>query len=95
MGIVVNMKHIALNAQQIEDMQLPGVPPKPGDSRTKNWDGGDVVECDAIEPKMLARMCESAIMEQFDEDLYCELKEEEEIQTEEYRKQLKEFVEEL
>lgn len=95
MGVDVEVKRIALNKDQIEELGLPGVPPKSTDSRTANWDGGDVVECDAVEPKTLANLCKNAIAEHFDDDLYAELKEKESDEKEDYQEALKEFVKNL
>lgn len=92
MGVDVTVKRIALNPDQIQDMNLPGVPPKMTDSRTANWSGGDVVECDAVEPKTLAKMCKDAINEEFDDDLYAELEDKESEERQEYQKALKDFV---
>ena len=76
-------------------MNLSGVPPKQTDSRTKNWEGGRVVECDAVEPRALAKLCKDAIKEYFSESLYGELKEKQGIEREQYRSALKVFVGEL
>ena len=95
MGVDIEVKRIALNPDQIEEMGLPGVPPKRTDSRTANWSGGDVVECDAVEPKTLAKMCKDAIKEHFDEDLYEELMEKEKEERDQYIEALKEFVKDL
>ena len=95
MGIEIEMKRIALNPDQIEEMGLPGVPPKVTDSRTRNWDGESAVECDAVEPNILKQMCKDAIEEHFDRDLYDELKETESEEKAEYREELKEFVNNL
>lgn len=92
LGVEVEVNPIALNASQISSMKLAGVPPKAGDSRTKNWMGGKVVECDAIEPKKLAQMCKQAISEYFDDEGFRELEERERIEKAEYRKALKTFV---
>jgi len=92
MGVEVNIDRVALNPKQIRDMNLPGVPPKEKDTRTKNWSGGEVVECDAIEPRTLANICEKSIRKYFDEDIYDKVKEKEEEEKEEYKRQLKEFV---
>ena len=73
-------------------MSLPGVPAKPTDSRTNNWLGGEVVECDAVEPMTLAQMCRDAIDEHFDQGLYDELKERESDEGVHYRKALKDYV---
>ena len=95
MGVDVTVKRIALNPDQISEMNLPGVPPKRTDTRTKTWTGGDVVECDAVEPNTLAKMCEVAISEHFDEDLYAELEEKESEERQDYQKALKEFVKDM
>lgn len=92
MGVDVKIKRIALNSDQIKELNLPGVPPKKTDTRTINWSGGNVVECDAIEPKTLATMCENAIDEHFDDKLYDELNEKESEERKKYQKALKEFV---
>lgn len=92
LGIDVEVKRMALNQQQIIDMGLPGVPPKRSDSRTRNWDGGSVVELDAVEPNTLKKMCEDAIESHFDRELYKELKDKESEEKKSYRKELKDFV---
>ena len=92
MGIDVEVKRIALNHDQIHKMNLPGVPAKLTDSRTDNWLGGEVVECDAVEPMTLAQMCRDAIDEHFDQDLYSELKDRELDEGILYRKELKDYV---
>lgn len=95
MGVDVEVNRIALLSDQIEEMSLPGVPAKQTDSRTRNWDGDDVVECDAVEPKILAKMCKDALAEYFDKSLYAELKDKESDERDEYQKELKEFVKDL
>lgn len=95
MGVDVELKRIALNPEQIKKLNLPSVPPKRTDSRTKSWNGDGVVELDAIEPKLLAKMCNEAINKYFDTDLYAELKELEEEERAKYQEQLKKYVEEL
>ena len=95
LGVDVDVKRIALTPEQVEEMGLPGVPPKHTDTRTLNWDGHSAVECDAVEPKALAEMCKEAIKEYFDEELYKELKETEAQEKVEYQKALKEFVNNL
>lgn len=92
MGIDVEVKRLALTPEQIEEMGLPGVPPKSTDTRTRNWSGGSVVELDAVEPKTLEQMCRDAIEEHFDKDAYAELKVKEEDEKQVYMTSLKEFV---
>ncbi|MCK5018123.1 MAG: hypothetical protein KAS32_13785 [Candidatus Peribacteraceae bacterium] len=95
LGVDVEVERIALNSNQIEELGLPGVPPKSTDSRTANWSGGDVVECDAVEPMTLAKMCKDAIAAHFNEVLFKELKEKEEEEREKYQAALKEYVNDL
>lgn len=95
MGSDVEVIRIALNAELIADLGLPGAPPKMTDSRTACWDGDSAVELDAVEPKKLQEMCENSIEEHFDEELCEELEEKEEKEREEYQKQLKDYVNDL
>ena len=88
----INIERRALTPEQIQNLHLPGVPPKRTDTRTRNWGGDAVVELDAVEPKMLQKMCEDAIAEYFDEDLYEELQEKETEERKKYQEELKEFV---
>ena len=95
MDVFVEVKNIALNKDQIIKMGLSGVPPKKTDSRTVNWNGGNVVELDAVDPRALRQMCKDAIDEYFDESLFEELQEREDQELEEYKKALKEYVNNL
>lgn len=95
MGVDVEVKRIGLNQEQINELGLPGVPPKRTDSRTARWDGAAVVELDAVEPKLLAEMAKKAIAEYFDKDLHEELKQKEAEEREIYRQALKEYVKDL
>ena len=92
MGTEVEVERIALNPSLIKQLNLPSVPPKSTDSRTRNWDGLGAVELDAVEPKMLKSMCEKAILRYFDTDLYDELQARETEERKDYQKTLKEFV---
>jgi hypothetical protein len=92
MGSDVEVERIALNPDLIRELSLPSVPPKPTDSRTRNWDGNGAVELDAVEPKRLKSMCERAINKYFDTDLYHELLTTEEKERKEYQLTLKKFV---
>jgi hypothetical protein len=92
MGSDVEVKRIALNPDLIQELRLPGVPPKTTDSRTRNWDGQGAVELDAVEPRRLQQMCTKAILNYFDEDLKAELEEREGQEREKYQRTLKKFV---
>jgi hypothetical protein len=91
----VNIVRCALNPDQIEEMGLPGVPPKSTDSRSRTWDGSSAVECDAIEPRTLAQMCTDDVKMYFDDDLYGELRDQEEKEKPIYKAALKAYVESL
>lgn len=95
LGVDVTVKRMALNSDQIEELNLPGVPPKQTDSRTRNWTGGSVVELDAVEPKRLAQMCKDAIKGEFDDELHNELLVKEDEERVEYQARLKEYVNSL
>jgi hypothetical protein len=88
----VEIKRIALNAEQIVEFNLPGAPAKTKDTRTAKWNGKSVVELDAIEPNTLKKMCEQAINEYFSQDRFSELKRREKQERAEYQKALKDFV---
>lgn len=94
LGEYVEVKRIALMKSQVIDLNLPPAPTKSTDSRAANWDGLGQVELDAVEPNLLKRMCENAIDEQFDEDIYQEMRDKLEEERVEYRAQLKKFVNE-
>jgi len=91
----IEVKRYALMEHQVIEWKLPHAPVKDGDSRTAKWDGIGQVELDAIEPRKLQSMCQQAIDEFFDHDLYSDLKEIEETERVEYRQSLKQFVNDL
>ena len=91
----IEVKRFALMEHQVIEWNLPPAPAKEGDSRTANWGGLGQVELDAIEPKKLQRLCQSAIDEYFNQDLYAELIKEESLERVEYRKELVLFVNSL
>jgi hypothetical protein len=91
----IEVKRYALMEHQVIEWNLPHAPVKDGDSRTANWGGLGQVELDAIEPRKLQSMCQQAIDEFFDHDLYSELKEIEDTERVEYRQSLKQFVNDL
>ena len=90
MGVRVRIKRVALMEHQVIEWNLPPAPAKIGDSRTANWDGLGQVELDAITPEKLSRLCEDAIMEEFDEELHDELLKEEEKERKKFKKALEE-----
>lgn len=91
----VEIKRVALNEDQVIAWGLPPAPTKVTDSRSVHWDGLGQVELDAVRPEKLMALLETAIAEIFDQSLYDELKEAEASEREEYRKELKEYVQSL
>lgn len=91
-GMEVDVRPIALTEEQVIELKLPPAPTKSTDSRAAKWEGLGQVELDAVEFRLLQRMCSDAIAELFDEDLYSELLAEEADETKIYRADLKNFV---
>lgn len=60
-------RRIAVTPEQIEELSLPGTPPKKTDSRSRNFEG-DAVEIEAIAPGDLRDICERCITEHIDDD---------------------------
>lgn len=108
-GVEVEVRRFALLEDQVIKWGLPLAPTKVykiakrkdgstgyvGDSRDKNWNGLGQVELDAVEPRKLQSMCEDAIESVFDNCVYAELMEQESDEREEYRQELKSFVEQI
>jgi hypothetical protein len=91
-GINVELKRIALMKNQVVKWKLPPAPVKPSDSRTANWNGLGQVELDAVKPERLQDMCDKAIEAIFDHDRFTELQQTEATERQEYRHNLKNFV---
>jgi hypothetical protein len=94
-GVDVEVRRIALMEYQVLEWQLPPAPAKNTDSRTANWTGLGQVELDAIRPEKLISLCEDALKEIFDEDLYDQLLETENEERIIYQTELKNFVNDL
>ncbi len=92
MGCDIEIQRIALTKKQAITMKLPPAPVKRTDSRTAKWNGIGQVELDAIEPRKLQDMTTKAINKLFDENLYGDLMDQEEIESEKYVAELKEYV---
>ena len=95
MGARVEVRRFALFESQVREWSLPPAPAKVTDSRTANWDGIGQVELDAVKPERLKTMAQDAIDSVFNYDLYNQLEEQEEAETETYRTKLKEYVNSL
>jgi len=94
-GIDIEIRRIALMEHQVIEWDLPPAPAKETDTRTAKWNGLGQVELDAVRPERLMQLCENAIREVFDTDLYNELMQTEETERRQYRIELKEFVNNL
>lgn len=88
----VEVRRIALNEDQVIAWGLPPAPTKVTDSRSVHWEGLGQVELDAVKPEKLMSLLEDAIADIFDESLYDELKDIEKVEREDYRRELKEYV---
>jgi hypothetical protein len=91
-GVDITLRRIALMESQVVEWKLPPAPAKEGDSRTAAWEGLGQVELDAVEPKKIQSLCNEAIEDIFDSDLYEDLISQEEEERELYRIELKEFI---
>lgn len=91
----LEVRRFALFEEQVIKWKLPPAPAKTTDSRTANWDGLGQVELDAVEVAVLRDLARDAIASVFDEDLYSELMETEELEGEQYRQALKDYVNNL
>ena len=72
-GISLNLELISLTIDQIDSYELPPVPTKKSDSRSKNFieQHGDIaVELDALEPDVLQKILEDTILDHFDLAVY-------------------------
>jgi hypothetical protein len=65
----IEFVRVAVNEEQITEMNLPTRPTKKTDSRSKNFVGGSV-EVDAIPPKALREIAEECITQHVDDDAY-------------------------
>jgi hypothetical protein len=93
--VEIELKRIALMEHQVVEWKLPPAPAKETDTRTKNWDGLGQVELDAVKPEKTIQLCEDAIKEIFDFDLYKKLQKIEAVEQIEYKALLKEHVNNL
>lgn len=95
MGVVVDVRRIALMEQQVLDWNLPPAPVKITDTRTATWDGLGQVELDAVEPTQLMNLCQLSINDVFDEDLFETLQKTQDNEKEIYQTELKKYVDAL
>lgn len=96
MGVYeLEVHRISLLKDQVIEWGLPPAPAKKGDSRTASWDGLGQVELDAVEPRKLQNLCRDAIDSFFDKDIYEQVLDQEKEDLEEYKLQLKQYVNKL
>ncbi len=94
-GIKVEVRRIAINAEQIEEYSLPTAPPKQSDSRTAKFEdehGSETVELEAFRPDDLAAIVRGAVEDLFDEGAFEETEERERTGREEIRRRVQEAL---
>ena len=65
----IHFERVAVNRQQIEDLNLPTRPTKKTDSRSKGFEG-ESVEVDAIPPDILRELAQDCITQHIDDHQY-------------------------
>jgi hypothetical protein len=65
----IYFKRVAVTKEQISAFNLPTRPTKKTDSRSRNFEGGESVEVDAISPAELRAMVEACIVPHIDKDV--------------------------
>jgi len=63
--VSVSFRRVALTGEQVKEYDLPTVPPKATDSRTKSWDGG-TCQLEALPPDEIASILRKAIIRSID-----------------------------
>jgi hypothetical protein len=63
----IHFERLAVTEEQIEEWNLPSRPTKESDPRAKDWNSGDSVELDAIEPDELRHIVREAIERHIDQ----------------------------
>lgn len=88
----VEVRRVLLLENQVRAWGLPPAPIKPGDSRSKEWDGIGQVELDAVEPKKIQTYCAEAIDSVFNFTDNDDLRKQEEEERQTYQAALKDYV---
>lgn len=94
LGVDLEVRRISLLEEQVIDWKLPPAPAKKTDSRTANWNGLGQVELDAVDPKILRKLCLDSINSVFDNEAYSDLIEIQREEKTEYQSQLRTFINE-
>jgi hypothetical protein len=63
----IHFERLAVTEEQIEEWNLPSRPTKESDPRAKDWNSGDSVELDAIEPDELRNIVRTCIERHIDQ----------------------------
>lgn len=88
----LEVRRICLHEYQVLNWGLPPAPTKETDSRSAHWDGLGQVELDAVAPEKLMSLLQDAIDDIFDQDLYDELIHRQEIESLNFRNELKSYI---
>lgn len=94
-GITFHFIRVAMTLEQIKEHNIPTQTVKPGDTRSKKYIekyGNMAVELDAIEPPDLTDLIQNSINVFFEEDIYQEVKEEENSLKENMINQIDEYL---
>lgn len=62
---VAIFERVALRGEHVERFNLPTEPPKATDSRTKNWQGGEACQLEALPPDVLSSLLDATIKTHF------------------------------
>jgi len=92
MGVIVEVRRIALMEHQVIAWKLPHAPTKDTDTRSAAWTGFGQVELDAVKPEKLMQLLEDALLDIFDQTLFEELQDIERQEKKLYRENLKDYV---
>jgi hypothetical protein len=95
MGVIVEVRRIALMEHQVIAWKLPHAPTKDSDTRSATWTGFGQVELDAVKPEKLMQLLEDALLDIFDQTLFEELQDIEHQEKKLYRENLKDYVQGL
>lgn len=94
-GLEIDFERVAITKEQIKKYNIPPMMAKSSDSRYNNFVaeyGTDVVELDALDPKILIELIEESIRKRFDFEIYKEVKKKEERDRKKLKKMINEIV---
>jgi len=88
----VEIRRIALNKEQVNEMGLPPAPIKISDTRSSAWTGIGQVELDAIDPHTLQSMCNKAIQDLYQPSIAIEIMSQTKREETQFRDILKQYA---